>query len=180
MIRQIMILAVAILAVQVTLFAQHPDGHIEHSDEHFRPFRVAVLVGHTVIPAEYAGKKVYVPSWGLDLEYWISPGWGVGLHNDVELESFVVQHSNGDEEIERHSPVVMTLDALFKPWKGLVLQLGPGIEFERSENYAVLRAGIEYEFEFGDGWDIAPTIFYDTRFDAYQTWSFALGVGKRF
>ena len=84
------------------------------------------------------------------------------------------------EELERISPLVVTLDALYKPWRGLVLQIGPGIEFEKNENYPLLRAGIEYEFELNHHWDIAPTVFYDTRFSEYHTWSIALGVGKRF
>lgn len=150
-------------------------------EENIPPFRVAALIGHTVVPAEHAGTRVIVPSWGLDLEYWFGRKWGVGLHSDIELESFVIiRQGVEEEELERIRPVVITLDALYNPWKGLILQLGPGIEFERTENFAVVRAGVEYEVEIGHGWDLAPTFFYDSRFDEYHTWTFALPVGKRF
>lgn len=157
------------------------EGGREETREHLPSFRVAVLIGHTLIPAEHAGENFFIPSWGLDLEYWMNPRWGVGMHSDLELETFVIlKEDSRQEEVERVLPLVMTLDVLYKPWKGLVLQLGPGIEFERQENFALLRAGIEYEIELGHHWDLAPTVFYDTRFSEYHTWSLALGVGKRF
>ena len=119
--------------------------------------------------------------WGLDLEYWIQSKWGLGIHSDLEIETFVIIQDDGRlEGLERVSPLVVTLDALYKPWKGLIFQFGPGIEIEKSENFPLLRTGIEYEIEIGDHWDIAPTIFYDSRLDGYHTWSFAFGVGKRF
>jgi hypothetical protein len=72
------------------------------------------------------------------------------------------------------------MELLVKPWKGMVLQVGPGIEFEKEKNYNLIRYGLEYEFELTKHWDIAPTFFYDSRFNAFDTWSIALGVGKRF
>lgn len=151
----------------------------EAAAHHFRPFRVAVLIGHTFIPARHSSERLIIPSWGLDLEYWFNPKWGLGLHNDVELQSFIIE-KGADEIVEREYPLVITLDALYKPWKGLVLQLGPGYELERTENYFLVRFGLEYEFDLPGHWDIAPTFFYDTREKVYDTWSIALGVGKRF
>lgn len=166
----------------VNSYGQRGEGHQAHHNLATHPhYRVAALIGHTLIPAEDAGENFFIPSWGLDLEYWFNQQWGLGLHSDLEIETFVILNNNSEgEALERLSPLVLTLDALYKPWKGLVLQMGPGIEFERSENFALFRLGIEYEFEIHDHWDIAPTIFYDSRLDEYQTWSFALGIGKRF
>ncbi len=145
------------------------------------PFRIAALIGHTLIPEEHAGENFFIPSWGLDVEYWPHHKWGIGIHSDLEIETFVIFRNNEEQsELERFSPLVSTLDILYKPWKGLVLQLGPGIELEKSENFKLFRVGIEYEFEIHNHWDIAPTLYYDSRFDAYHTWSVALGIGKRF
>ncbi len=166
--------------------AQHVEeeylhGSIHSVEERIPPFRVAVLIGHTLIPDEHSGEEFFIPSWGLDLEYWFNKEWGIGLHSDLEIETFVLVRENAEQdELERQSPLVLTLDALFKPWKGLVFQVGPGIEIERSENFPLLRLGLEYEFELPNHWDIAPSFFYDNRFGAYHTWSIALGVGKRF
>lgn len=136
-------------------------------------------MSHTLIPVEHTGENLLIPSWGLDLEYWWSSRWGLGLHNDLEIESFIIEESE-EEFIERSYPLVMTLDALFKPMGGLVLLIGPGIEVAPEGSFWLMRAGLEYEFELAHHWDLAPTIFYDTREDSFQTWSFGLGVGKRF
>ncbi len=163
------------------LFSQHghPGTSSPEEGHEFGHWRVAVLIGHTFVPAGESQEHLAIPSWGLDLEYWASPAWGVGLHNDLEIQSFIVEQGH-EEFLEREYPMVFTLDALFKPWRGLVLQLGPGLEVERRENFFLVRFGAEYEFEVGHGWDISPTLFYDTRKEAYDTWSIALGIGKRF
>lgn len=153
---------------------QHP--HNEHT---FKPFRIAVIIGHTLIPAGHTNDNLFIPSWGLDLEYWWKPTWGIGLHNDLELESFLIERPN-TEIIERIYPLVMTLDLLYKPIGGLVLMAGPGYEIADQQDFFLLRFGIEYEFEIGNHWDVAPTFFYDSREDSFQTWSVGLGIGKRF
>lgn len=154
---------------------QHHPGE----EEAFKHFRLALLIGHTSVPSGEKPEHLFVPSWGVDVEYWFNRKWGFGLHNDLELHTFVIEEPEG-ELLEREYPLVATLDILFKPIKDLVVLLGPGYEFEKNEHFALLRTGVEYEFEFGKHWDISPTIFYDTRFDAFDTWSIALGVGKRF
>lgn len=156
--------------------AQHGAEAERHTLRHWR---VAVVLGHTFVPAAHGAAHAAVPSWGLDLEYWLSERWGLGLHNDLEIESFIVKDGNG-EEIEREYPLVFTLDLLWRPYAGWVLQLGPGMELETNENYRLLRFGLEYEFHLPHHWDIAPTFFYDSRQGAYDTWSLGLGVGKRF
>ncbi|WP_266206225.1 hypothetical protein [Pontibacter kalidii] len=155
---------------------QHPAETHE-----FRHWRVGVMMYHTYIGTSTSEGRntLIVPSLGLDFEYWFSEAWGIGSHNDIELISFEVEREN-ENFVERETPVLLTLDALWKPWKGLVVIAGPGIEFEPEENLFVFRVGLEYEIEFGSHWDIAPTIFYDSRADAYDTISMGLGVGKRF
>lgn len=154
----------------------HPHQKTEHSFPHYR---VALLIGHTAVPAGTDDNHMFIPSWGLDLEYWFSPQWGIGLHNDMELQSFVIEHENY-EVLEREYPLVITLDAIYKPVGELVFQFGPGYELERNENFFLIRAGVEYEFELPHHFDLAPAFFYDSRIQANNTWTIALGVGKRF
>ncbi len=152
----------------------------EDEEEEFSPWRVAVLIGHTLVPAGgNNSENVAIPSWGLDLEYWPSRRWGVGIHSDVEIQSFIVEDGEG-ELLEREFPFVLTADLLYKAWEGLVITLGPGVELEGEEDFFLFRFGLEYEFELPDEWDISPTVFYDSRQDGFDTWSIALGVGKRF
>ncbi|MCB0571636.1 MAG: hypothetical protein KDC66_17820 [Phaeodactylibacter sp.] len=171
------LLSILFAFIAFPLMSQHATSEEEaHAVEHWR---AALLIGHTFVPAGEAKDHLAIPSWGVDLEYWVSHKWGLGLHSDLEIQSFIVERDN-EELLEREYPAVLTMDVLFKPWRGLAVQAGPGIEIEPKENFFLVRFGIEYEFEVGHGWDIAPNLFYDTRSEAFDTWSIALGVGKRF
>ncbi|MEM9895327.1 MAG: hypothetical protein AAF789_03065 [Bacteroidota bacterium] len=141
-------------------------------------WRISPLIGHTYVALEQGGEHTPIASWALDLEYWWSERAGLGLHNDLEIESFVVQNEKG-EFISRNFPLVTSLDLLTKPWKELVLYAGPGIEFDRNESFILMRVGLEYEFLIDEKFDLAPTFFYDNRFNAFNTWTFAFGVGYR-
>lgn len=178
---KVFILTVVISSISLNLHAQHHSKiHGAEGEEELKHVRVGVVMYHTYIGTETSEDKdmFIVPSLGLDVEYWFNEKWGVGLHNDLELVNFEVEKEESSF-IERETPLLFTLDALWKSYKGLVLLLGPGIEFEKEENLFIVRAGIEYEFELKSDWDISPTIFYDTRTDAYDSFSVGIGIGKR-
>lgn len=137
------------------------------------------MLGHTKIKSSDQGKGLLIPSWGFDYEYWFNQKWGLGLHTDLELQTFVLTSSDSEEDLVRDYPLVVSLDGLYNPWKGLVLELGGGYEFEPHKGFWLLQLGLEYEMHLHHNWDIFPTLFYDNRFNAYNTWTIAVGVGKR-
>ncbi|MCA6079171.1 hypothetical protein [Fulvivirga sedimenti] len=153
----------------------------ESGEARRRPLRLTASIGHTYLPKDTrVGKDVAIlPSFGLDIEYWFSRRFAVGLHNDLELLHFQVVEQN-DIIIERDYPVLVTFDLIFNVYKGLTVYFGPGAELESHENFFVTRIGIEYEVEIGNNWDLHPVFFHDVRRNAYDTFSFGLGVGKRF
>lgn len=157
---------------------EETEKEIEESEG---PFRVGFLIMHTFIPTTTSeGRELLIlPSLGLDIEYWFSDRFGLGLHNDLELESFEVEKEE-EEIIERSFPFVITLDGLFKIKRRWVLVLGTGLEIENNETFALFRTGLEYEVEIGKGWDLSPSFAYDFRLNAFDTWSVGLGVGYRF
>ena len=142
--------------------------------------RLALLIGHTFVPNRLETAGLFVPSWGLDYEVWFGRDFGLGLHSDIELETFVIEKASGGETLEREYPVVATLDVLWRAMGGLVLELGPGIELEPKESLFVVRGGVSYEIEIQDGWDLAPSAFYDVRPGHFDAWTIGLGVGRRF
>mgnify|MGYP002476298615 CR=1 FL=1 len=152
----------------------------EHHND-FKHFRISPVLSHTYIPmATINGNEtVIIPTLGLDLEYWFTPKWGFGFHNDLELLTFEIEKDH-QLFVEKEFPVVLTLDSLWKFYKDWVLVFGTGIEIETNENLFIVRTGIEYEIEFGNHWDVAPTIFYDYRSNNFGTWSVGIGIGKRF
>jgi len=152
---------------------EHPEGH--------RGFRIATFIGHTLIPDNKGDKHFFVPSWGFDVEYWLNDHWGLGWHNDIELETFVVETAN-EEIVEREFPIISTLDILFKFDQRFVLLAGAGYEFESESDFFILRLGVEAEFPIANGWDVFPTVFYDTATGGrnYSTVTIGLGIGKHF
>lgn len=174
-------LVIFLLSAAVGVQAQdHPEYPREPATHGFKPWRVGGMLYHTYIGTHTSeGKEtLIVPTIGLDVEYWFSDKWGIGSHNDLELISFEVERGEA-HTLERETPLLLTLDGLWKPWKGLILLVGPGVEFEKEENLFVVRSGLEYEIELGAHWDVAPTVFYDIRTDAYDTFSMGIGIGKR-
>lgn len=170
------IFTLAAIHLIISAFGQNHDS----AEKSFPHFRIAGLIGHTFIPTSVSAQaRMVIPSWGLDVEYWFNERIAIGLHNDIEIQSFLIE-KDGDEVLEREFPLVLTLDALYKLPNGLVFGLGPGYEIEPNESFFLIRAGVEYEIELHHHWDLSPTVFYDTRFEANDTWTFAIGIGKRF
>ncbi|WP_282072194.1 hypothetical protein [Polaribacter atrinae] len=149
--------------------------------ENFKHFRISPVITHTFIPTttDEGDKTVIVPTFGLDLEYWLNEKWGFGFHNDIELETFITEKEH-ETFVEKEFPLVLTFDALYKFKEHWVFVLGAGGEFEKNENLFIVRAGIEYEVEFGNHWDVSPTIVYDHRSNNSSTWGIGIGIGKRF
>lgn len=167
------ILIIGFILISFTAIAQ------EH--ENFKHFRISPVISHTFIPTTTSegDKTVIVPTFGLDLEYWVNEKWGFGFHNDIELETFEIEKDH-EIYVEKEFPLVLTFDALYKFKEHWVFVLGAGAEFEKNEKLFIMRAGLEYEIEFGNHWDVSPTIVYDHRSNNSSTWGIGIGIGKRF
>lgn len=168
---------IASLFILFTTIITNAQVHLSNNFNNESGFRVAGIIGHTLVNTEELN-NVWVPSWGLDIEYWINHKWGIGLHNDIEIETFMIKNSDGNA-IERVNPLVLTLDALYHFGKGYVLTLGPGIEVEKDKSYYLFRVGIEYEKDISPIFYLLPNLFLDQRFDGYNTFNIGLGIGMR-
>jgi len=170
-------IAIAFVMLSLNLTAQEKE-----KEKPCKHFRISPVLSHTYIPTATSEgtQTIIVPSIGLDLEYWFSHKFGIGLHNDLELFNYEIEKPGDELSIEREYPVVVTLDALTKVYKDLVVVLGAGVEFEKNQNLYIVRAGLEYEIEFAENWDLAPTFFYDYRHKEFGTWSMGIGIGRRF
>lgn len=153
--------------------------HINGEHTSGKGLRIAVVIGHTYISSDGMDGNFFVPSWGLDIDYWFNNKWGLGLHNDIEIETFIVVKNNS-EEIERVNPLVFTLDGLYQIGGGFAVSIGPGIEFEKNESFFLARVGLDYEYGIGKNFYLMPTIFHDQRFDGFSTTTIGLGVGYFF
>jgi len=171
-------LVLTLFTIQV--FGQHQNV-FEHKETEGSHFHISVAIGHTYLPESSINGKttLTLPSIGFDIEYYLNSKFGVGLHNDIELVVFEVEEDEGTV-INREYPLLLTADFLYKPVHNLVLFVGPGVELEKEENFAVFRMGVEYMAFVNDHISFSPILFYDFRVDAYDSFSIGIGIGYRF
>lgn len=158
-------------------------GHKEYKHS------IAVMLGHSHIDegrdAEGNAEWITVASFAVDYNYHINEKWSVGLHNDIILETFVIERyfSMGVEEevLEREYPIASVAVVGYKVLPFLTASAGFGGEFAPGDNFAMIRVGLEAGFHLKDpSWELVTGINYDARFDAYDIWNLTAGVAKRF
>lgn len=172
-------IAVLLIALSLTASAQEEETKKRH--------RVSLAIGHSLVGqgVDDNGNNSWLslPMWMLDYDYSLSRKWSIGLHTDVITESFKVEGfilNKEIEEIERAHPISALAALSFKPGSHVVYIIGFGGEFSKSGNYFMTRLGFEYGIELPGDWELAPGITYDLKWDAYDSFSIGLGVGKKF
>ncbi len=139
-------ISLLLLSCSYLLAQAHDEQKGNTSDSHeFKHHRVAIILGHGhVFGAEdvNSGKSIAtIPTWGFDYQYWINEKFGVSLKSDIEIMDYVVT-IDSNTEVERNNPVIVSTVFLYNPAKGWNLFAGPGIEFEESHNFFIVRAGV--------------------------------------
>ncbi len=172
-------LLVLIIICQFT-FSQKNNSHPVHDSKEISDsnVRIAAVISHTYLKGAGIDEYLIIPSLGLDIDYWFNHKWGIGLHNDIEIENFIIEDQDS-RELERVNPLVLTLDILYNT-NGFILSLGPGIEIEKNKSYMLLRLGLEYEQSINQDYYFMPTIFFDQRLDGFSTATIGFGIGHIF
>ena len=172
---------------------KHHEQEIEQHQSHHKHHALSGSINHTVI---FSGIKngeaqtsVFLPSFGLNYTYFFNNKWGLGLHNDIILEDFLVKGEstndpttrNNNEEvavIERGRPISMAVMGVYKVIPNLGVMAGAGIEFSSHEDYAIVRFGLEAPFHLPKNWEVFGTITYDIMIDAYTSLTYGIGLVK--
>jgi hypothetical protein len=81
-------------------------------------------------------------SIGLDYEYRLHEIFGVGA---------LAEYTAGDFD-----SWILGIPLFIHPYKGLQLLVAPGVEFKDSESEFLLRTGVGYQLDIGEGWSITP------------------------
>lgn len=125
-----------------------------------------------------------LPSWGIDYTFHFAEKWAAGLHTDFIIEKFAVEKNlaggRGKKTIERSYPIAPAIMGIYKLNGHWSFLLGMGGEFAKEEDFLLTRAGIEYGYELPKGWELLGSFGYDFKWDAYDTWTIGIGIGKRF
>lgn len=174
-----------VLSLVFFLIMNFARGQYESADSlgtnSHRPFHIAFVISHTYLPESTVNgvETLALPSFGLDIEYWFSDRYGIGLHNDLELLTFEIKEGE-DAVITRNYPLLLTIDFLWRPMTHWGVFLGPGAEFETEEDFVVFRIGTEYDLSVSDRISVNPIAFYDFRFGAYNSFSIGIGLSYKF
>ncbi|MGB5323045.1 hypothetical protein [Lutimonas sp.] len=155
----------------------------EDTDEKLKHHHVVLTIGHSHIPSgsSVSGSSdfILIPTWGFSYEYIFTERIALGLKSDLEVSNYVIT-DNDETEVERENPFSTSLIFSYIPIKGLGIFTGPGIEFEKEENYFIYTIGLSYEIEFGKDWDLSPELAYEIKGGHTGAISFGLSVGKKF
>lgn len=136
--------------------AANADGAGDHAAKNHLSF----LTGSSYVPHhDHAGFTI-----GVDFERELSSHLGMGL---------VAEHAMGDLNA---TSVFLVADVHLG--QGVVVQVGPGVEFIDSRTLAVGRVGVFKEFHLRD-LVVAPSLSYDFT-KAEDTLVFAIAMGSRF
>lgn len=178
---KIITLVIFFICKLADVYGQPHEATIEHS--HSSKHRVSIMIGHTHVPKGIANADnrgpLIIPSWGLNYNFNINEKWAVGWYNDMEITTYYIQDVHGSE-LERERPIITSIVGIFKPWEYLGFLAGVGRELEKHQSFWVFRAGVEFEIEMGNHWDLSPSLIYDLKESVYDSWSIGLTVGKRF
>jgi len=131
----------------VSIVSGTASAQIDVEYNEYRPHHLSLFIGGTHIDA---GDETAF-TFGVDYEYRLNKLIGVGG---------VAEHAVGG--IDATSLLAV---ADIHLWRGLALQLGPGVEFvdeeDGSETFAIGRIGMLYELEFVEGFTLSPQFHYD-------------------
>tara|TARA_R110002012_G_scaffold321809_1_gene551543 strand:+ start:46909 stop:47451 length:543 start_codon:yes stop_codon:yes gene_type:complete len=172
---------IGILIFANCLFIQAQEADEDKPKKHAIQF----LLGHTQIQESVHenGNKTWlsVPSFELNYNFELTEKWSIGLHTDIVVEDFSVEnYSDENTIIKRSKPIAPAIVTSYKFCNNFSALIGFGGEFSKEENFALVRLGIEYSYEFHEIWELVSNITNDLKIDAYNSFSIGIGVARKF
>lgn len=154
----------------------------ELQNEPYHKHRLTIMMANSHIPAadnvDSQDAVFIVPTWGFDYDYWLSPKWAVGLHNDLVLQQYKIEKKGNEGIIERSFPVSVSGVGIFRPWKNWAFVAGVGREFEKNESFNLYTLGVEYGIELPRDWELSFNLIYENKLETYDSWLFGIGFSK--
>lgn len=158
----------------------------EHSQtvfhDHAQKHQLTLMLGHVYVPKAInpaegeASSGVALPIWSFGYNYHLQEEWIIGLHADITVQSFEVEHATDEARLERSYPIAPVLVAGHRVFRHGIFILGAGYELEKHENFALARAGFEWGYHFLEHIEVSGALEYDYRFEAYDSVSIMFGV----
>ena len=149
--------------------------------EKIQRHRIALFTGYTIISeavtSDSTSKMIITPTLGIDYEYYFTEKIALGLVNDLELDDYVIEDSEG-ELLERDYSFRTALVFVYEPFEWWSVFAGGGYEFESNEGFALIKIGTDFTKKFEQGWDASVSIDYDIK-EENSSPAIGVSVGKK-
>lgn len=164
---------------------EHEHEENSHHSEEFKHHSIGFFISHSYIDqGKVEGDRDWLiaPSLALNYNYSFNEKWGLGWHNDLIIEEFIVENEKDEQsELERSFPFSTMLAGFYKPSEHWSLVLAGGAEFEENETFGLIRLGTEYGIHItGLDLEVMFSFNYDILIDAYDSMNFGIGIAKLF
>ena len=176
----IIILKLILLLVIINpqaLFSQESKDEKEKIQHH----RIALFTGYTLVSgavtSDSSTKMIVAPTIGFDYEYYFSEKIAIGSVNDLELDDYVVEDSEG-ELLERDYSFSTALIFIYEPFEWWSVFAGGGYEFESNEGFPLIKVGTDFTKKFEQGWDVGISIDYDIKAENSSP-AIGVSIGKK-
>ena len=130
------------------------ENHFDHKND------IAGFAGATYI----LESGFYLPTFGVEYVRKINPNFGVGVIAEIEVGCHIIsidEDSHESVEVNRESAFLL-LPALYFKTGNIVASVGYGVEFEKTENLALLKLSLMYCLRLQDeNWVVAPNVSWD-------------------
>jgi hypothetical protein len=166
-----------ILMLANPLFAQSEHKKEHHSGNYKNV--ITLFVGNTLIkPSGFN-----LPTLGMEYVRQVNGFMGVGVMAEAELGSHIImvnEHNGNVTQVDRKGAILVIPAVFFHVYKGLIVSMGYGMEFESSENLGLYKISFEYKLSMKeDRFIVLPTVSWDhtSRFDG---WVYGVNFGYVF
>lgn len=167
------------LVLTSPLFAQseHHDDANHAKTEHSNV--VALFIGNTMIkPSGFN-----LPTVGIEYVRKLNHFLGIGIMAEAEIGSHIVQvneHNGNIMQVDRKGAILLIPAIFAHVYKGLIVSIGYGMEFESQENLNLLKVSLEYKFTMKrDRFIVLPTVSWD-RTERFEGWVYGVNFGYKF
>ena len=118
----------------------------------------------------------FIPGFGAAYFRKLNTKWEVGVMIDIEFGSYVIPRK---DDLKRENALILAFMSAYNITPKWNIMAGGGVELEKHEHLGLFRIGTEYKFPLGNEWFIPLSVLFDLK-EGYDSWSWAVGVGKEF
>lgn len=175
--KRTLIVIALVLVHTIPLYAQHEHEAEKHELKYHNLF--TLFAGNTLIkPSGFN-----LPTVGIEYVREINHFFGIGIMAEAELGNHIVKinEDNGNViEVDRTGAILLIPGVFANVYKGLIVSVGYGVEFESTENLALLKVSLEYALYMkNERFIVLPTVSWD-RTRRFDGWVYGVNFGYKF